>query len=109
ILLSANGSAIELNSSGAILGRFPDWQYSQADHQLGQGDILLLFTDGVIEACDQQNELFGEGKLVQLAQESAHQTARQMQSTLLQAASDHCGGKFQDDATLIVLKSKNSS
>jgi sigma-B regulation protein RsbU (phosphoserine phosphatase) len=109
ILLSANGNAIELNSSGAILGRFPDWQYSQTDRRLSPGDALLLFTDGVIEACDQQNELFGEGKLVQVAQESVHQTAGQMQSRLLQAASEHCGGKFQDDATLIVLKSKANS
>ena len=108
MLISADGGVTELNSSGAILGRFPDWQYSQTDRQLNHGDILLLFTDGVVEACDQQNELFGEQKLVQVAQEFAHQTAAELQSTLLQAASDHCGGKFQDDATLIVLKSKTS-
>jgi phosphoserine phosphatase RsbU/P len=104
ILLSADGTATELNSSGAILGRFPDWQYSQTDRQLNHGDTLLLFTDGVIEACDEQNELFGEQKLAQTAQEFAQQSARELQSTILQAASEHCGGKFQDDATLIVLK-----
>src|SRR5262249_12393893 len=108
ILLGVDGSATELNSSGAILGRFPDWQYSQMDQKLSQGDTLLLFTDGVVEACDQQNELFGEQKLAQTAQSFAHQPADELLNSLLQAASDHCGGKFQDDATLIVLKSRNS-
>ena len=108
ILLAADGIVEELNSSGAILGRFPDWKYSQTDRQLSRGDTLLLFTDGVIEACDQQNELFGEEKLAQVALGAAYQTADQLHSTLLQAASDHCDGKFQDDATLIVLKSKAS-
>jgi hypothetical protein len=78
------------------------------DCKLHYGDTLLLFTDGVVEACDHQNELFGERKLMQTAQEFAHQKASELHSTLLQAASDHCGGKFQDDATLIVLQSKTS-
>jgi len=107
ILLNADGTASELSSSGAILGRFPDWHYSQTDCKLHYGDTLLLFTDGVVEACDHQNELFGERKLMQTAQEFAHQKASELRNTLLQAASDHCGGKFQDDATLIVLQSKN--
>jgi sigma-B regulation protein RsbU (phosphoserine phosphatase) len=108
IVLGADGDVIELNSSGAILGRFPDWQYSQTNRKLSHGDTLLFFTDGVVEACDQQNELFGEQKLVQIAHKFAHQTASELQDTLLQAASAHCGGKFQDDATLIVLQAKGS-
>jgi len=107
ILLGADDNVTELNSSGAILGRFPDWQYSQTDRKLSRGDTLLFFTDGVVEACDQQNELFGEEKLVQTARKFAHQTARKLQKTLLQAVSAHCGGKFQDDATLIILQAKD--
>lgn len=106
ILLIMDGTAAELNSSGAILGRFPDWQYSQADQKLSQGDTLLFFTDGVIEACDQQNDLFGEQRLTQLAEKSAHQSASELQRTLLNAVAGHCGGKLQDDATLIVLQVK---
>ena len=106
ILLRADGSATELNSSGAILGRFPDWQYLQVDRKLNPGDTLLLFTDGVVEACSQENELFGEQRLVQLARKCCEQNAAALQSALLNAASDHCGGVFQDDATMIVIQVK---
>ena len=108
ILLKVEGAVSELDSSGAILGRFPDWQYSQTHCELSTGDTLLLFTDGVIEACDEQNELFGDRKLVQTAQGFSYQSASELQSAILQAASDHCRGQFQDDATLIVLQAKAS-
>ena len=109
ILLRADGSASELNSSGAILGRFPDWQYLQLDRRLKPGDTLLLFTDGVVEACSSENELFGEQRLIQLARKCAGQNAGDLQSALLNAASDHCGGTFQDDATMIVIQVKPGS
>jgi sigma-B regulation protein RsbU (phosphoserine phosphatase) len=107
ILLRADGSASELNNSGAILGRFPDWQYLQVDRSLNPGDTLLLFTDGVVEACSQDNDLFGEQRLLQLARKCGGLAAADLQSALLNAASEHCGGAFQDDATMIVIRVKS--
>ena len=106
ILLRRDGDMSELNSSGAILGRFPHWQYSQVGLNLNSGDTLLLFTDGVVEAGDEQNEPFGEQRLMRVAQTFAHQNAAELQGALLHAVSDHCCGKFQDDATMIVLQVK---
>jgi sigma-B regulation protein RsbU (phosphoserine phosphatase) len=104
IVLRGDGTASELDSSGAILGRFPQWQYAQAVCALNPGETLLLFTDGVVEASDAQNAQFGEQRLTRLAQESSDLDATAMQSALLQAVSSYCGGKFQDDATMIVLR-----
>ncbi len=106
ILLGADGSASELNSSGAILGKFPKWQYAQTSLNLNNGDTLLLFTDGVVEACDGQNEPFGEQRLMQIGQKFSGQNAAGLQATLLNAVRSHCGEKFQDDATMIVLQVK---
>jgi phosphoserine phosphatase RsbU/P len=104
LLVRIDGSVTELHSSGAVLGQFLSWPYGQNDLHLERGDTLLLFTDGVVEACDAQEEAFGEDRLLQLTRELANEQAHVIQHALLQAVSDHCGGEFQDDATLIVLQ-----
>jgi serine phosphatase RsbU (regulator of sigma subunit) len=103
-LVRADGNTAELENSGAILGRFPHWQYAQTEIGLNHGDTLLLFTDGVVEACDAQNEPFGEKKLLQIVKESDHSNAAALQVELLNAVAGHCGEKFQDDVTMIVLR-----
>lgn len=103
-LIRCDGSSVELQSQGAVLGQFPQWSYRQSEVRLGAGDELLLFTDGLAEAGNANEELFGESSLVRFAQEHLNLSARDSMAALLQAASEHCGGQFQDDASIIVLK-----
>lgn len=104
LLVRADGSTNELRTSGAILGRFPDWRYTQRSQNLRRGDVLLLFTDGVVEACDENDEPFGEQRLLQFAREAHGCSAVASLDRLTKAVSAHCGGKLQDDATMIVLQ-----
>ncbi len=106
LLLRASGMTSELRSSGAILGRFPDWPYAQRKKNLSRGDILLLFTDGVVEACDENDEPFGEQRLLQFTREAHSCSAAARLELVSKAVSAHCGGKLQDDATMIVLQAK---
>jgi sigma-B regulation protein RsbU (phosphoserine phosphatase) len=100
----ANGTATELNAAGAVLGQFPDWVYEQSEVQLNRGDQLLMFTDGLVEACDQDDAPFGEANLVRVATRDSEAGATEVMNSLMQAASQHCGGRFQDDASLVVLR-----
>jgi sigma-B regulation protein RsbU (phosphoserine phosphatase) len=104
VLVRANGTASELNAAGAVLGQFPDWVYEQSDLQLQPGDTLMMFTDGLVEACDQDNEPFGEERLIEIAREHRGSGAEALKGRLMQAASEHCAGHFQDDASMIVLR-----
>jgi sigma-B regulation protein RsbU (phosphoserine phosphatase) len=104
ILVRANGAASELNAAGAVLGQFPDWIYEQSELELASGDTLLLFTDGLVEACDQDEEPFGEERLIAIARENRGGRSGDLERLLTQAASAHCGGRFQDDASMIVLR-----
>jgi phosphoserine phosphatase RsbU/P len=104
VLVRAGGASCELNAAGAVLGQFPDWVYEQSDVQLRTGDTLMLFTDGLVEACDQHDEPFGEEFLTRIALEGRGAGAEDLKSLLMQAALEHCGGRFQDDATMIVLR-----
>jgi sigma-B regulation protein RsbU (phosphoserine phosphatase) len=103
-LVRADGATSELNAAGAVLGQFPDWVYEQSEVQLRPGDTLMLFTDGLVEACDQDEEPFGEERLNRIVLENRGAGAESLQKLLMQAALAHCGGSFQDDASMIVLR-----
>ena len=63
-----------------------------------------MFSDGVVEASDAEGNQFGEERLAHLTREFFGTTAHSLRSGVMQAVSAHCHGKFQDDATLIVLR-----
>ena len=104
LLVRADGRSWELKAEGAVLGQFPDWRYEQNDVEIRSGDTLLLFTDGLVEACDAEQESFGEHNVVRIVRENPNSSAQELMSLLMGAASQHCGRDFQDDASLIVLK-----
>ena len=104
LLLRGNGASTELNAAGAVLGQFPDWVYEQSDVQLQSGDRLMVFTDGLVEACDSEEEAFGEDGVLRTARELAGLGAAELMTAVVQAAARHCGGRFQDDASMIVLR-----
>ena len=103
LMIRSDGSA-ELNAAGAVLGQFPDWVYEQSEIALASGDVLLMFTDGLVDAWDENEESFGEWNLTRHAQQNASLSAADLQECLIRAASDHCHGRFQDDSSLVVLK-----
>jgi phosphoserine phosphatase RsbU/P len=104
IVVRGRDVAMELNAAGAVLGQFPDWVYEQSEIRLQSGDALLLFTDGLIDAFDEKEEPFGEWNLIRIAQERAGAPALELMECLLDAASKHCGGRFQDDASVVIVR-----
>ena len=104
LLIRDDGTSMELHAEGAVLGQFPNWLYQQSELQMSCGDRLLLFTDGLVEACDHDEEAFGEHSLIRIARQDSKSSAEGLVARLMRAASDHCSAHFQDDASLIVLK-----
>jgi len=104
LLIRDNGEASELGTEGAVLGQFPGWQYRQSELRLASGDRLLLFTDGIVENCNPTEQPFGDRSLIGIAQGSPTLSAEELLRVVMLAVTQHCGGHFQDDASLIVLK-----
>lgn len=104
LLIRPDGTCTELEATGAVLGQFPHWLYEQSELQIGTGDKLLLFTDGLVEACNADGALFGEDNLIRVARENPGSSAEELMGLLMRVASQYTGGHFQDDASLIVLK-----
>jgi phosphoserine phosphatase RsbU/P len=104
LLVRADERCEELNAGGAVLGQFPSWIYQGGEVDVANGDKLLLFTDGLVEAGNGNQEAFGEENLIRVAREMSDCSAAALMQRLIRSASEHCGGNFQDDASLIVLK-----
>jgi phosphoserine phosphatase RsbU/P len=103
ILAHADGSFERLNTEDTVLGATPTATYHQQQLQLRSGDRLVLFTDGITEACDSGGSEFTEDKLLQLVRENVSLPADALNQMLLHAARSHCQDKWTDDATLIVV------
>jgi len=103
ILARQDGSWLRLNEGGVPLGLFPDWNYERGEVQLAAGDRLVLFTDGVTEVSNVDGEEFGEERLVTVLLENRHLSAAELQEKILAEVAKFSGGRFEDDATLVVV------
>jgi sigma-B regulation protein RsbU (phosphoserine phosphatase) len=105
-VLVSGGESRMLGQGGAVLGVFPAWEYEDAKIELQSGDRLLLFTDGITEAADQDDAEFGESNIAEFAKTHAARSASELNSRLLAAVDDFCGSHFRDDATLLVIAAR---
>ena len=102
-LVRESGEVVRLEAGGAVLGVFPEWNYEQGEIEIRAGDRLLLFTDGVTEASNIQDEEFGEERLIGLASVLRDRSAAELKDRIMQAVTHYAGGRTQDDATLVVV------
>jgi DNA-binding NarL/FixJ family response regulator len=94
-----------LRSTGMALGVLEQAQWKQRVVKLAPGDVLILYTDGVIEAENPEGEFFGEERLLDVALTMTNHSAREIQETLLDAVHSFVGSTpQQDDIALIIIR-----
>jgi sigma-B regulation protein RsbU (phosphoserine phosphatase) len=103
MVVHADGSVDRLGVGGPVLGVLADAEYEQAQIPVAAGDRIVLFTDGLTEARNADDEEFGEERLLASAIEHRACSAPAVQARLAEAVARFTGGRLQDDATLIVL------
>jgi predicted permease len=95
----------ELSIGGTIIGMFPKTDYEAATINLQPGDALVVFTDGVPEALNRNEEEFGEDRLKELLRGVANLPADQMSSRIADEVKSWIGEAPQyDDLTCVVMK-----
>ena len=109
LLIRPDGTMAELAEGGTVLGAFPEWVYTQETIDLGPGDRVVLFTDGVTEIRSPEGEEFGEARLYELLRANRGRSAAALQALVMEAIGDFSGGDFGDDATLIVIAVENTN
>jgi serine phosphatase RsbU (regulator of sigma subunit) len=105
VLVRADGAVETLDDGGLLLGVFPEATYEKGSVDLGPGDLLALYTDGVTEASNPEGEMFGEELLVESLLRHRKSGAGELHRLVLEEVERFQRGKApDDDLTLIVLK-----
>ena len=102
----ANGNVEQLPfSKNIILGFTADYQFVEEHFQLGHGDTLLLYTDGVTEATNVRKEEFGEQRLKELLKSTSKVGCQEMIDKVKAGVKSFAGEAEQsDDITLLALR-----
>jgi sigma-B regulation protein RsbU (phosphoserine phosphatase) len=106
ILVDKNGSIKTLVATGLILGILPDQQYEKGTVKLDEGSVLAIFTDGLEEAMNPQNEIFSQQRIIKTIAENKNLSASELSKKVYDVVLEFCSGKpLHDDVTMIVVKS----
>jgi len=95
----------QLEEGGPVLGVLPDAAYRQGIASVSSGDLLVLYSDGVVEAANSSDEQFGEERLRAVVREHAARPAGEIRDAILSEVESFLGKqRAQDDLTLVVAR-----
>jgi serine phosphatase RsbU (regulator of sigma subunit) len=92
-----------LESQGLILGIDSGQDYEAVREQLPPGGLLVLYTDGVVEA-RREGDLYGTERLDALLAEHREAPARDLAARVAQDARRWAGGELTDDLAVVVIR-----
>lgn len=99
-----NGHVGEVELSGLPLGVDSDSDYEEARAAIGPGDTVLLYTDGVVEATNRADEIFGYERLQELLIANACLKPRALMGKLLHELRAWSDDGQADDITMVVIR-----
>jgi sigma-B regulation protein RsbU (phosphoserine phosphatase) len=103
--------AIErLDSSGPVLGLLPQSRFEQVAVDFQRGDLLVLYSDGIVEAANADGEEFGEERLCAALEHCKGASAEIARREILQQYRAFLGKAApEDDLTLLVIEARGSA
>ena len=105
LIRRVNGETTFVDHLGAALGIEVGEKGGDQSVQLASGDVVVFYTDGITEAHNEQNQLFGEERLVQLVEGCEGQTPSEMIAAILKEVEKFVGDAAQhDDITMLIMK-----
>ena len=101
----STGEVRRLDTEGFPVGIVEGSFYGENEIAVNDGDILVLYTDGITEAMNREHDLFGEDNLIEVIKSNASLTAQEIRTRIIQAVNFFVGDAPQhDDMTLVVAK-----
>jgi phosphoserine phosphatase RsbU/P len=106
IILRAETNEVEtLAATGQIIGPFPRESYHSEFTVLNRGDVMLLYTDGIVEASNERGEMYGEQRLVQMLKDLKKRTPRELCQLILEDVQVFSRmAEYSDDKTLVAIR-----
>jgi serine phosphatase RsbU (regulator of sigma subunit) len=104
LIVRAGGGVERLSSNATVLGLFEDWHGELSTADLGLGDLLVLYTDGVTECEDDCGEDFSQQRLVDAIHRHDSLPVSELAAALSKDVLEFSRGRQFDDLTLIVAR-----
>jgi sigma-B regulation protein RsbU (phosphoserine phosphatase) len=92
-----------LQATGPVLGPTPDATYVRGFAKLGPGDLLCMYSDGIVEAHDQADREFGMPRLLRVVRANRDRSAQEIGQAVL-AKVAKWGREGEDDRTVVIVK-----
>ncbi len=105
VVRRANGYVEEAVARGMVLGIMDDMTYDEATTTLAEGDMIVLYTDGITEAMNARGDLFDKERLMAAVRGANPTDARDLIDAILAAVRDFTGDTPQaDDLTIVTVR-----
>lgn len=104
IVIRRDGSILWLETGGVPVGMFPAYVYAEGAVQLEPGDVVVAYTDGVIEALNSSGEEWGVEGLRRSILKCQGRNAEDMVNAIFEAMEEYADRCQVDDATVAVLR-----
>jgi phosphoserine phosphatase RsbU/P len=104
-MLVRGGEVQLLGSTGTVVGAFPFARYEEKTLPLEHGDMLVAYTDGIVEPENAYGEMFGEERLKDLLLKYTKADSSEIIGRTMEAVQQWTGaGELQDDMTMVVAR-----
>jgi serine phosphatase RsbU (regulator of sigma subunit)/predicted enzyme related to lactoylglutathione lyase len=108
-LLHRDDTLERLESTCTVLGLFKEWNCAIEERRLSPGDVLVVYTDGITEAFNAEQEEFGEHRLIDVLKRNRHRSSREMLTAIVDDVLRFSPHEQRDDITLIVARCKEET
>ncbi len=94
-----------LEPTGTIIGPFPEQQFRRESAVFDKGDVMLMYTDGLMEAMDPEGNQYTQKRLAEDLVALHHRSAEEIAHAVMDRVQRYgARGKNQDDKTIVVVK-----
>jgi serine phosphatase RsbU (regulator of sigma subunit) len=104
LLLRSDGTVERLDATATVLGIFKEWDCEIGECQLRTGDTLALYTDGITESYNSDDEQFGEQRLIEALQRHRETSSQAALASIVDEVQRFSPHEQHDDITLIIAK-----
>lgn len=105
LLMRPSGEMVKLDIGGLPVGLMPGICYDEARVQFQEGDVLVIYSDGITESVNLEDEEFGETRLIEVVKNNLHRSASGIRDRIEEAVSRFVGkAAAVDDMTVMIIK-----
>jgi len=108
LLLHSDDTVERLEATATVLGIFKDWNCEIGERQLGRGDTLALYTDGITESYNADDEQFGEQRLIEALERHRELPSPAALASIVDEVRRFSPHEQHDDITLIIAKHRGN-